>query len=155
MKFVNFKIQTSREAFLNTVRDNRIVNDGIAPREDGAVPTAEVKEGKHLVRIRCRMVGGASRDNGFFFGTYFKGSVKEKEDGLHVRGLIVTEPILHLAWLAIVIYFITVCFRVGGISLIPIFLSLLFYFVFKPEYQKQSVLKSYLIRSAKRSKKQR
>ena len=153
MKFVNFKINTTRERFLDTVRDNRIVNDGMAPSEDGASPTALVKEGKHLVRIRCRMVGGASRDNGFFFGTYFKGTVKEKEDGLHVRGLIVTEPIIHIFWLAIVIYFIIVCFQVGGISLIPIFLSLLLYFVFKPEYKKQNVLFRYLIRAAKRSKK--
>ena len=153
MKFVNFKINSERTPFLDTVRDNRIVNEGISPAEDGAFPTAEVKEGKHLVRIRCRMVGGASRDNGFFFGTYFKGSVKEREDGLHIRGVIVTEPIVHLIWLAIVIYFIIVCFQVGGISLIPIFLSLLLYFVFKPEYKKQNILFRYLIRAAKRSKK--
>ena len=153
MKLVKFKINSSRNAYLDIVRDNRIVNEGITPAEDGAVPTAEIKEGKHLVRIRCRMVGGASRDNGFFFGTYFRGTLKEKEDGLYVRGWIVTEPIVHLIWLAIVVYFVIVCFQVGGISLIPIFLSLLLYFVFKPEYRKQNILFRYLIRAAKRSRK--
>ena len=153
MKLVKFKINSSRNAYLDIVRDNRIVNEGITPAEDGAVPTAEIKEGKHLVRIRCRMVGGASRDNGFFFGTYFRGTLKEKEDGLYVRGWIVTEPIVHLIWLAIVVYFVIVCFLVGGISLIPIFLSLLLYFVFKPEYRKQNILFRYLIRAAKRSRK--
>ena len=153
MKRVNFKINSTREKFLETVRDNRIVNEGMAPMEDGSSPTAEIKEGKHLVRIRCRMVGGASRDNGFFFGTFFRGTVKEKEDGLYVRGWILTEPIVHLIWLAIVVYFVIVCIQVGGISLIPIFLSLLLYFVFKPEYRKQNVLFRYLIRAAKRSTK--
>ena len=153
MKLVHFKIDTTKEKFLDTVRDNRVVNEGMAPAEDGAVPTAEVKEGKRLVRIRCRMVGGASRDNGFFFGTFFRGTLKEKDEGLYVRGWIVTEPIVHLIWLAIVVYFVIVCFQVGGISLIPIFLSLLLYFVFKPEYRKQNILFRYLIRAAKRSKK--
>ena len=153
MKLVKFKFDATREEYLTTIQDNRIVNEGVTFGDDGATPTAEIKEGKHRVRIRCRMVGGASRDNGFFFGTFFTGTMKEKEDGLHVKGVIVTEPLVHLIWLAIVVYFIIVCFQVGGISLVPIFLSLLLFFMFRPEYKKQKILFRYLIRAAKRTKK--
>ena len=153
MKLVKLDIHTAREEFLDIVRDNRIVNEGVRFGEDGAVPTAEIKERRSLVRIRCRMVGGASRDNGFFFGTFFLGTLKEKDGATRMRGVIVTEPLVHLIWLAIVVYFITVCINIGGISLVPIFLSLLLYAMFRPEYKKQPVLYRYLQRAARRAEK--
>ena len=153
MKFVKLNINTTKEEYLNIVRDNRIVNEGVRFGEDGAFPTAEVKEGKRFTKIRCRMVGGPSRDNGFFFGTFFLGTLKEKEGKTRLRGIIVTEPLVHLIWLAIVVYFVIVCINLGGVSLVPIFLSLLLYAMFRPEYKKQPVLYRYLHRASRRAEK--
>lgn len=150
MKFINYTAPCSRQSFLDTVRDNRIVNAGVRFGEDGAYPTAEVKEGKRSVRIRCRMVGGATRDNGFFFGTFFFGSLGERDGSCRLRGVIVTEPLVHLVWLAIVLYFVITCIQIGGISLVPIFLSILMFFMFRPEYKKQGILARYLARAARR-----
>ena len=152
MKFIDLSIPCTREEYLDTVRDNREVNAGVRFGEDGAYPTAEIKEGKRRLRIRCRMVGGASRDNGFFFGTYFSGTLRERDGGCRLRGVVVTEPILHLIWIAVVLYFVITCIQVGGISLIPIFLSLLMFFMFKPEYKKQGILIRYLSRAARRAR---
>lgn len=154
MKFINIHAACTKEEYLETVRDNRVVNAGVRFSEDNSYPTAEVKTGRRSVRIRCRMVGGATRDNGFFFGTFFFGTLREREDGCRLRGVIVTEPLVHLIWLAVVVYYIITCIRIGGISLIPIFLSLLMFFMFRPEYKKQGILARYLSRAAHRVKNQ-
>ena len=150
MKFIDLSIPCTREEYLDTVRSNREVNAGVRFGEDGSYPTAEIKEGKHRLRIRCRMVGGATRDNGFFFGTYFTGTLRERDGGCRLRGIILTEPLLHLIWLAVIVYYIITCIQIGGISIVPIFLSILMFFMFRPEYKKQGILARYLTRAAHR-----
>lgn len=152
MKLIDYTIASTKEEFLDTVRDNRVVNASVRFGEDGAYPTAEIKEGKRHLRIRCRMVGGATRDNGFLFGTFFWGTLRERDHASRLRGIIVTEPLLHLLWAAIVAYFVITCIQLGGISLIPVFLSILMFFMFKPEYKKQGILARYLARAAQRVK---
>ena len=150
MKRIHYTVNATPEALLTLVADNRRVNDGIRFPEGTGAPTAEIRSRGAFVRIRCRMVGGASRDNGYLFGTAFLGTLRATEQGSVLSGLIVTEPLLHLAWLAITIYYVIACISVGGINLVPIFLSLFMYLFFRPEYQKQEVLFRYLLRAAKR-----
>ena len=150
MKFVSISVPSTREEFLATVKDNRLVNEGVRFPEGQGAPTAEVKAGKSLVRIRCRMVGAASRDNGFLFGTALLGRIRERDGVTKLRGVIVTEPILHLLWLGILVYFVVTCIRLGAISPFPILLSLMFLLVFRSEYRKQEYLRRYLHRAARR-----
>lgn len=150
MKLISISVPTSREEFLATVTDNRLVNEGVRFPEGQGAPTAEVKAGKSLVRIRCRMVGGASRDNGFLFGTALVGRIKERDGVTTLRGLILTEPILHLLWLGILVYFVFTCIRLGGISPFPILLSVMFLLLFRSEYRKQEYLCRYLYRAQRR-----
>ena len=154
MKFISISVPASREELLATVQDNRLVNEGVRFPEGQGTPTAELKAGKSLVRVRCRMVGAASRDNGFLFGTALVGRMRERDGVTTLSGVILTEPVLHLVWLGIVVYYLITCIRVGGISLFPIFLSLLFLFTFRSEYRKQEYLRRYLHRAARRFTKQ-
>lgn len=150
MKRIRYTVNASREQLLAMISDNRRVNEGVRVPEGVGLPTAEISERGRLVRIRCRLVGGASRDNGFLFGTAFLGTVRESEEGTTLSGIIVTEPLMHLVWLAVVVYFVIACISVGGINLVPIFLSVFMFLLFRPEYKKQDMLFRYLIRAAKR-----
>ena len=150
MKFIQLSVDSTAQEYLDTVRDNRVVNEGVRFGKENAYPTAEIREGKRHLRIRCRMVGGATRDNGFIFGTFFFGTLRQKNDGCRLRGVIVTEPLIHLIWIAFIVYYVITCIQIGGISLVPIFLSLLMFFMFKSEYKKQGILARYLARAAHR-----
>ena len=150
MKRIRCTVNASREQMLAKISDNRFVNAGVRFPEGMGTPTAEIREHGRLLRIRCRLIGGASQDNGFLFGTAFLGTVRENGECSTLSGVIVTEPLMHLVWLAAVVYFIIACVQIGGINLVPLFLSVFMYLLFRPEYKKQQILYNYLIRAANR-----
>ena len=152
MKRIRYTVNATREQLLRAIEDNRRTNEGVHFPDGKGLPTAQIRQHGRITRIRCRLVGGASRDNGFLFGTAFLGTLRESEQGTTLSGVILTEPMMHLVWLAIVVYFVIACITIGGINLVPIFLSLFMYLLFRPEYQKQQILFRYLIRAAKRLK---
>ena len=152
MLFVNLTSNADKETLRAVIADDRIVNQGVKFDEKTGAPTARIRERGGLLRIRCVLIGGASKDNGYLFGTAFLGTLKQTPSGTRLRGVIITEPLLHLIWALALAYFVYMCFAVGGISLVPIFLSLLVYFMFREEYRKQGILKRYLARAAKRAR---
>ena len=151
MKRVALDISASAERVLDMLTDNVAVNRGVRFDEREGTPTASIRRAKNgRVRIRCRMVGGTSRDNGYIEGTFFYGRLREVEGVTRVRGTIVTEPVFHTAFFALLAYFIYTCFRVGGFSVVPVCLAVFIPLMMRREYRKQAYLLSYMHRAARR-----
>ena len=150
MKHINLRTSKSPEELLGAISDNNFVSDGIKFNDKGTRPHMHVKDkGNGKIKIKCEIMGGPSKDNGFLEGTYFKGSVREQDGKTTVKGIVITAPIYHLILLALTIFFIYQCIAVGGISLIPIIMLLFSFFMFRDEYRKQSIIKRYIFRSLK------
>ena len=96
------------------------------------------------------MIGGPTKDNGFFVGTYFSGRLSEKDGRTKLKGIITTAPIYHLFLIALVVVFIIQCFRLRGFSVIPPIIIIFDIFMFKNEFKKQGYIKRYLYRAARR-----
>ena len=95
------------------------------------------------------MMGRGTKDNAFLEGTYFIGRASEKNGRSSVRGIILTAPIYHLLFTALFVFFIIQCFSVGGFSPIPIILLVFDVFMFKDEFKKQGLIKTYIFRAFK------
>ena len=81
MLFVNLTSNADKETLRAVIADDRIVNQGVKFDEKTGAPTARIRERGKLLRIRCELIGGASKDNGYFFGTAFLGTLKEAPSG--------------------------------------------------------------------------
>ena len=150
MRFVNLVTDVSREELLNTVRNYELVNERVKFDENEGKPTIRVKEKKNgRIRITCEMVGGATRDNGFLVGTYFSGTVKEKEGKTRIKGVLTTAPIYHFALFLLTVYFIYKCISLRGFNPVPIILLGFNYLLFKKEYRKQGLIARYLSRAVR------
>ena len=149
MLFVNYKINAKREEVLGVMRDSdRVVFEENYDTSHGK-PKMHIKERNKSVKIKCEMTGRPTKDNGFLEGTYFLGGIKERGGVCHIRGLILTAPIYHLAFIAIFAYFIYLCFTIGGFSPIPVILTVFDIFMFKDEFRKQRLIKRYIFRALK------
>ena len=151
MKFVNISFNAPRDEVLSILRDNERVNNKIRFDESRGKPFIKVKEKKgDRIRITCEYIGGPSKDNEFFVGTYFSGRLTEKNGVTRLRGHILTAPIYHLFMILLVVVFIIQCFKLKGFSVVPPILVIFDFFMFKSEFQKQGYIKRYLMRAARR-----
>ena len=149
MLFVNYKINAPRERLLGIMKNSeRVVSEENYDLSKG-IPKMHVKEKGSALKIKCEMTGRPTKDNGFLEGTYFKGTLKEKNGVTSVRGMILTAPIYHFLLLLIFSYFIYLCFSLGGFSVIPVLLLVFDIFMFKDEFKKQRLIKRYIFRSLK------
>lgn len=149
MKFINYKIGATRDEVMSVLKDsNRVVAEENFQSPKGK-PNITVKERGNSIKMRCQMIDGPSKDYGFLEGTYFKGTVKEKDGVTTVRGIIVTAPIYHLIILALIVLLVIQCFRLGGINLVPILLTIFSLIMFKDEFKKQGIIKRYIFRALK------
>ncbi len=134
---------------MSVLRDsNRVVSEERFECPKGT-PNITLKERGSRVKMKCQMIGGPTRDNGFLEGTYFWGSVKERVGVTSVRGVIVTAPIYHLIIIALIALLIVQCIRIGGINVFPIILVIFSIFMFKDEFKKQGIIKRYIFRALK------
>jgi hypothetical protein len=128
--------------------NNLVVNEEKFDTENGK-PKFTVRENKSIVRVKCEMTERATKDNGFLEGTYFIGTVKEREERTYVRGIIWTCPIYHLVVLFLIGLFIYQCFALGGINPVPIILVAFSFIMLSGEFKKQSMIKRYILRALK------
>ena len=157
MKFLNIQTRLPKDKLLKLLRDNDFVNDGVKFEEKLGKPLMHLKEKENgKIRITCELTGRATKDDSFFLlGTYFKGRITETEDGAILKGHIITAPIYHLVWIALVVLFVLQCFRVGGFSVVPICLIAVNIFMFWTEYKKQGIIERYIRRALRRAHEQK
>ena len=149
MIIVNYKIHTSKDEVMSSIRDEFAVCEAEKFDNTNGTPKFHIKENGDKIKISCEFIGRASKDNGFLEGTYFIGKVREADGVSSVKGVILTAPIYHSIFLALVIFFIYQCITIGGISVVPIILIIFNVFMFRDEFRKQGLIKRYLFRSMK------
>ena len=150
MKFVKLTTHRTPEELLTMLSDNDKVNENVHFDSKRGTPRMKLNENKKRIKITCELVGGATKDNGFFVGTYFSGSIKVKNGETTLTGAILTAPIYHLLLAVFIALFIVQCFVVKGFSVIPIFALLLDVLLFKEEFKKQGYIFRYLHRAVRR-----
>lgn len=151
MQFVNIDYPASRDEVLKMLSDNEKVNKNVRFDESRGKPVIRVLEKQNgRIKVSCERVGGPSRDNGFIQGTTLRGRLVEKNGVTKLRGVITTEPVYHMLFIALVVVFIIQCFKLRGISVVPPILVIFDIFMFKNEFKKQGIIKRYLLRAARR-----
>lgn len=151
MQFVNIDFAASRDEVIELLSDNERVNRNVRFDESRGKPVIRVTEkAKGKVKLSCQMIGGPTKDNGFIQGTTLRGKLVEKNGVTRLKGIVTTEPVYHLAFLALIVLFIVQCFRLKGISVVPPILVIFDLFMFKNEFKKQGIIKRYLHRAARR-----
>ena len=151
MKFVNVDFPSSRDEAMSMICDNEQVNRNVRFDDYRGKPLMKIKDkGNGKMKITCEMIGGPTKDNGFFVGTYFSGKLVEKNGRTRLKGVITTAPIYHLALIALVVVFIIQCFKLRGFSVVPPIIVIFDIFMFKNEFKKQGYIKRYLYRAARR-----
>ena len=149
MLFANYKIHAPRDEVRAALLDERLVVEKEKFAEEGIDPKFHVKEKENVFKVTCEMLGGATKDNGFLVGTYFKGKLTEKNGETTLRGIILTAPIYHMILILLLAFFVYKCIVDGGFSVVPICLLAFDIFMFWKEFKKQSLIKRYIFRAFK------
>lgn len=149
MLFVNYKISAEKEELLRILSDNNLVECEEKFDTKPGKPKMSVIEKCGSIKIKCMFTDRPTKDNAFLMGTYFKGKLGEKKGATTLRGVILTEPIYHIILVLCFAFFIFQCIRLGGFSPVPIILLVFDYFMFKDEFKKQRLIKSYIFRAFK------
>ena len=151
MQFINIDFDAPKSEVLAMIKDNERVNKNVRFDNDEIKPLMKIKEKENgKIKINCEMIGGPTKDNGFFVGTYFSGKLKEKNGVTKLKGVITTAPFYHLFLIVLIAVFIVQCFRLRGISFVPPLLVVFDLFMFKNEFKKQGYIKRYLYRASRR-----
>ena len=151
MKRVRLTSSVSRSELLSIIADSDLVNDKVRFDETKGKPKIHIKENGAWFKIKCEMIGAPTRDNGFLEGTYFIGTLKEKEGITRLNGIITTAPIYHLFIAAIMVIYVFRSISLGGFNPVPLILLVFNYMLFKKEFEKQGIIERYLIRAFKRA----
>ena len=139
---------------MNTVKNHELVNDRVKFDENKGKPLIRVKERGEWLKIKCEMVGGATKDNGFLEGTYFVGKLTEKDGVTRLRGVILTAPIYHTILALILAFYVYRCISLGAFNPVPVILFLFSLIMFRTEFEKQGTIERYLLRAQKRVEQQ-
>ena len=151
MQFVNIDFPASRSEVIKMLSDNERVNKNVRFDESRGIPSINILEKPNgKIKVGCKMIGGPTRDNGFIQGTTLRGKLVEKNGVTKLKGVITTEPIYHLVFIALIAVFLIQCFKLRGISVVPPILVIFDLFMFKNEFKKQGIIKRYLHRAARR-----
>ena len=154
MKFVRLDCSASRDELLSVIANSELVNDKVKFDEEKGRPRIHVKEKKgERLKIKCEMIGGPVKDNGFLEGTYFIGKLTEKNGASHLRGIILTAPIYHTFIALIMAIFVLRCIQLVAFNPVPIILLIFSLMMFRKEFEKQGTIERYLIRAVKRAEK--
>ncbi len=150
MKFVNLKIKAPRNEVLSFISDKRRVNSNVRFDEKRGTPLMHVKEKGEKIKVTCEMINHSTKDNGFLVGTYFKGKLTENNGVTELRGVIVTAPIYHIVWFALLCVLIWQCFYHAAISALPILFVAFEFIMYTQEFRKQGYIKRYFERAFSR-----
>ncbi len=151
MRFVRLKTTVPAREMKKILSDPERVNENVRFDEKRGTPKMKPTFRDDRLRVKCEMLNRPTKDNGFLVGTYFTAKVSERDGVTTLSGIIVTEPIFHLIFLALFVYFVILCFSVGGFSVVPICLCVFVVVMFWKEYQKQGIIERYLARAFRRA----
>ena len=151
MKFIKLGIRVPRDELISVMSKNDVVNEDSVIDDSHGKPHMNVTLKGDTLKIKCKMIGATTKDNGAIIGTYFKGRLTEKNGTTVLKGIIVTSPLYHLAFFALILFFIYKCITLGAISVMPICLVAVSYFLFRSEYRKQGIIRSYIYRAFKKT----
>lgn len=151
MKIVKLDSYASRDNLLGVIRNSELVNDKVKFDENKGKPTVQVKDNGKRIRIKCQMVGGPTKDNGFLEGTYFLGTLKERDGVTRLRGVILTAPIYHTILALILALYVYRCISLGAFNPVPLILLAFSLFMFRSEFEKQGTIERYLNRAFRRA----
>ena len=150
MKLIRLESTASREAIIDMIKDHERVNDRVRFDEKKGRPRIHVKEKKERLRIKCEMVGGPTKDNGFLEGTYFVGRLSERDGVTRLSGIILTAPIYHTLLALITLFYVYRSISLGGFNPVPLILLIFSIMMFRSEFEKQGTIERYLHRAFKR-----
>ena len=151
MRFVRLKTTVPAHEMKEILSDPKRVNENVRFDEKKGTPKMKPTFRDDRLRVKCEMMNRPTKDNGFLVGTYFTGKLSERDGVTTLSGIIVTEPVFHLLFLALFAYFVILCFSVGGFSVVPICLCVFVVVMFWKEYQKQGIIERYLARAFRRA----
>jgi hypothetical protein len=155
MKLVKLECESPRDELLGVIANSELVNDRVKFDEDKGKPRIHLKINGDRIRIKCEMIGGPTKDNGFLEGTYFVGKLTEKNGVSSLRGVILTAPIYHTFIALLMVLYVMRCIQLGGFNPVPILLLAFSIMMFKKEFEKQGTIERYLIRAFKRADKKK
>ena len=147
MKIIKLESNASQSEILDMIKDSERVNDKVKFDENKGKPLIHVKQKGDRIKIKCEMIGGPTRDNGFLEGTSFIGKLTEKNGVTHLRGVIVTAPIYHTILALILALYVYRSISLGGFNPVPLILFIFSIFLLKSEFEKQGTIERYLKRA--------
>lgn len=153
MKFVRLECRVPRDELLGVISNSELVNDRVKFDENKGRPLIHLKTKNERLKIKCEMVGGPTKDNGFLEGTYFVGKLTERNGVSRLRGIILTAPIYHTFIILLMALFVMRCIQLTAFNPVPIILLLFSVMMFKNEFEKQGTIERYLKRAVKRADK--
>jgi len=151
MKFIKLESAASRNELLSTIQNSDLVNDRVKFEDGKGKPHVHLKEKGNRLKIKCEMVGGPTKDNGFLEGTYFVGKLTEKSGTTRLRGIILTAPIYHTFLVLLLAFYAYRCISLGAFNPVPLILLAFSLFMFKGEFEKQGTIERYLKRAFRRA----
>lgn len=151
MRFVRLRTTVPAREMKEILSDPERVNENVRFDEKKGTPKMKPTFRDDRLRVKCEMMNRPTKDNGFLVGTYFTGKLSERDGVTTLSGIIVTEPIFHVIFFALFVYFVILCFSVGGFSVVPICLCVFVFVMFWKEYQKQGIIERYLARAFRRA----
>lgn len=150
LKFINLTVRAPLSEVADFISDNKRVNANVRFEPRCGTPFMHVKKDGEKLKIKCEMMDRPTKDNGFLVGTYFKGRLTEQGGVTRLRGVILTSPIYHLVWLALLAILVWQCFRYAALSVAPVMFVAMEVLMFHKEFKKQGYIKRYLCRAFSR-----
>ena len=153
MKIIRLDCAASRDELLGVIANSELVNDRVKFDENRGRPRIHIKEKGNRLKLKCEMIGGTTKDNGFLEGTYFIGRLIESGGISHLRGVILTAPIYHTFIALIMAIFVLRCIQLVAFNPVPIILLIFSFMMFRKEFEKQGTIERYLARACRKAEK--
>ena len=151
MKRIRLESELSRDHLLSVIENSELVNDKVKFDENKGRPRMIVKTNKDRIRIRCEMIGGPTKDNGFLEGTYFVGKFMENGGKTTLKGVVLTAPIYHTILALILMIYVYRCITLVAFNPVPIILLIFSLMLFRSEFEKQGTIERYLTRAFRKA----
>lgn len=152
MKLIRLHTFASAARVQALLSDPDEVNRNVRFDEKHGTPKMHVMaEDTARISVRCEMLGRGTKDNAFLRGTRFYGRLTEKDGKVRLVGVILTEPLFHILFFAMLALSLVLCFSYGGFSAVPVCLAVFVFFMYRGEYRKQGIIARYLARVIKRA----
>lgn len=151
MKRIRLESALSRDHLLSVIENSELVNDKVKFDENKGRPRMIVKTNGDRIRIKCEMIGGPTKDNGFLEGTYFVGKLTENDGKTTLKGVVLTAPIYHTILALILMIYVYRCITLVAFNPVPIILLIFSLMLFRSEFEKQGTIERYLARAFRKA----